>query len=83
MDQSTLDKMAKQASDDYASKIVTTPFKQSRVLGVTIEGAWQVERRFVENVRRCSQIATAFNLNNPFEGLELPEPRQPGLLDEG
>jgi len=75
--------MAKQASEDYASKIITAPFKQSRVLGITIEGAWQVERRFVENVRRCASIATAFNLINPFAGLELPDPQEPGLLDEG
>ena len=83
MDQSMLNKMAAKASEDYASKIVTAPFKQSRVLGITIEGAWQVERRFVDNVKRCTQLATAFKLINPFDGLALPEPREPGLLDEG
>mgnify|MGYP001171402456 CR=1 FL=1 len=83
MDQVMLDKMAKQASEDYTSKIITAPFKQARVFGITIEGSWQVERRFVDNVKRCTQLATAFKLINPFEGLALPEVKEPGLLDEG
>lgn len=83
MTQEQLDSMAREASNDYASKIVKAPFKQSRILGVQIESAWQVERRFVENVRRVQQIATAFGLSNPFDGLEVEEPKEPGMFDEG
>jgi len=83
MTQQQLNEMAKKASSDYASKIITAPFKQVRVLGVTIEGAWQVERKFVDNVRRVAQIALAFGLKNPFNGLEMEEPQEPGMFDEG
>ncbi len=82
MNQKQLNEMAKKASSDYASKIITAPFKQQRVLGVTIEGAWQIEQRFVNNVKRCAQIATAFNLVDPFAGIEIEEPTEPGMFDE-
>lgn len=80
--QDYLDRFAKESYIDYMTKVGKAPFRQTRVLGVLVEGRWQVERRFIDNVKTCSQIAQTFNLNNPLEGAELPEGKEPGMFDE-
>lgn len=83
MTQSQLNDMAKKASADYASKIITAPFRAQRLFGVVVEAAWQVERRFVANVRRINQLAEAFALKSPFSNVDIEEPTEPGMLEEG
>ena len=79
---------ARKVLKDYRSRIYTAPFKNTRILGVVVQGAWQIEQQFVASMKRVNALATiAPGLHPPFDPNMVTHHEEagtePGLLDEG
>ena len=86
--QAMLDKAAAKIVLDYLSKIFDAPFKSTRIMSIQIDAGWQIERKFVSNMKRVNQLASlAPGLKAPFDPNEVTDHedrgQEPGLLEEG
>ena len=73
LSQSQIDKAAAGLVEQYLSTIFTAPFRQTRVLGLMIQPAWQIERQFITNMQRVNALAQAGGLVAPFDPSKVKE----------
>tara|TARA_R100000687_G_C6314544_1_gene102047 strand:- start:186 stop:440 length:255 start_codon:yes stop_codon:yes gene_type:complete len=83
MTQAQLDARADKLVNEYADRVTVAPDKNKRVMGIQVDAAWQIERKYIANCKRLNQLAEQLQLKPPFDPNKIGDvPDEPNPLTD-
>ena len=83
MTQAQLDARADKLVNEYADRVTNAPDKNKRVMGIQVDAAWQIERKYIANCKRLNQLAEQLQLKPPFDPNKIGDvPDEPNPLTD-